>query len=105
MSKSHIEKLKLELNKSKWTIQTDLSTNEFLNIWEITRPNGSSLKKLEFSIFGNGKYGDCIGNESMDNANGCSIIGNSEINIYFGKYSGQFQKDLNKFVVELNKLK
>ncbi|MVO07542.1 hypothetical protein GOQ30_00020 [Flavobacterium sp. TP390] len=107
MSKLHIEKIKSELENSKWIIRTDLSTNEFLNIWEISRPNGDGdcLLKINFSIFGNGKYGDLIGNETMDNANGCSIIGHSEIDIYFGKYSGQFQKDLFDFISKLNKLK
>lgn len=105
MSKSHINKLLEELEKSKWLIHTDLSTNKFLNTWEISRPNGDCPLKLDFSIFGNGNYGSVIGNETMDNAIGCSIIEHPEVDIYFGKYSGQFQKDLTKFISELNKLK
>lgn len=105
MSKSHINKLVLELEKSKWVIHTDLSRNKFLNIWEISRPNGDCPLKLDFSIFGNGNYGSVVGDETMDNAIGCSIIGYPKIDIYFGKYSGQFQKDLTKFILELNKLK
>lgn len=105
MAKSHIEKLKLELEKSKWIIRSEIVANDFLKVWEISRPNGDCLLKIDFSIFGNGKHGDCIGNETMDNAIGCSIIGHSEIDIYFGKYSEQFQKDLIKFIFQLNKLK
>lgn len=105
MAKSHIEKLKLELEKSKWIIRSEIVANDFLKVWEISRPNGDCLLKIDFSIFGNGKHGDCIGNETMDNTIGCSIIGHSEIDIYFGKYSEQFRKDLIKFIFQLNELK
>ena len=104
MSKAHLEKLKSELIKSKWIIRTEISNNDFLDKWEISRPNGDYLLKMEFTIFGNGKYGDCIGNETMDNASGCSIDGYPELDIYFGKYSGQFQKDLSEFIFQLNQI-
>lgn len=39
--------------------------------------------KLGFSVFGNGKYGDLLGNETMDNALGCAIIGHPEIDIFW----------------------
>lgn len=101
MSRAHLEKLKLELGKSKWILRTDVSTNEFLSTWEISRPNNDCLLEIEFGISGNGEYGACIGNETMDNAIGCSVS-NSEISIYFGKYSGQFQKDIAAFISQIN---
>ena len=104
MSKSHIDKLRLELAKSKWVIHTDLSTNEFLKTWDISRPNGDCSLKLSFSVFGNTNHGDLLGNETMDNAIGCTIIGYPEIDLYFGKYTGQFQKDLILFISQINKL-
>lgn len=105
MSKSHIDKLKSELEKSKWIIHTDISTNEFLDTWEISKPNGDFPLKINFFIGGNGKFGACIGDESMNNAIGCNIEEHSEIDIYFGKYLGQFQKDIIQFISKLNKLK
>lgn len=101
MSKSHIKQLKIALENSKWVIHTDVSTNEFLNNWEISRPNGDCLLTINFTIFGNGNHGAYIGTETMDNANGCSIVEYPNIDIYFGKYTGQFQKDLIQFIAQL----
>ena len=104
MSKAHLDQLKSELKKSKWVIRTYESAYEFIENWEITKPNGDCPLNLIFTMYGNGKYGDCIGNETMENANGCSVESHPEIDIYFGKFSGQFQKDLAEFIAGINQL-
>ncbi len=104
MIKSHIEKLKSELAKSKWIIHTDTSTNELVDNWKISKPNEDCLLTIRFTIFGNGTYDNWIGNETMDNACACSVLEHPEIDLYFGKHSGKFQKDLPVFISQLNAL-
>jgi hypothetical protein len=102
MSKSHIEKLEKELRLSKWVIVLEDNTENF--IWKISRPNGDSLMTIDFSVYGNNFFGELEGNETLHNAIGCHIKNHPEINLYFGKYSGQFQKDVVEFVNQLNSI-
>ena len=104
MSKSHIEKLIHELECAKWKIITDYNKKENKDFWMISRPNGDSLTKLNFMIGGNGKYGDHIGNEIIFDAINCSVANQPHINLYFGKFSKKFKKDLMIFIELLNKI-
>lgn len=98
MSKSHIDQLKKELTRAKWVIRTNISTFEFMDEWEISRPNGDTPLTITFTLGGNGAWGETIGNEDMGNAIGCHLRGYDGIGLYFGKYTGQFQKDIKTFI-------
>ena len=102
MSKAHIDQLEKELTRTKWVIHTDISTFEYLEEWEISRPNGDSRHILKFGLFGNGYWGDTNGTEDMGNACGCHIECQPKIDLYFGKYTGKFQKDIKEFIQDLN---
>ena len=102
MSKSHIDKLTKTLESSKWHVISDYNENEYVDFWMIARPNGSNVTKLNFSICGNGYYGDHIGNETIYNATDCSVENHSNILLKFGKYTKNFQKEVILFVEQLN---
>jgi hypothetical protein len=104
MSLSHIHQLQKELEQTRWVIHTDISSIEYIDEWQISRPNGDSEMTIKFSQGGNGPYGETIGNEDMGNALGFHIEGHKNLDVYFGKFSGQFQRDIKKFIVELNAL-
>ena len=104
MSKAHIEKLKSELELAKWILISDYDENEFTDFWMIARPNGDTLLKLNFIIWGNGNFGAHIGNETICNAINCSVDNYPNIDLYFGKYSKKFQIDIVTFIDQLNKI-
>lgn len=102
MEKAHIEQIRKKLEHSKWIIQEIYSELDTMPYWKICRPNGDHPLILEFMLSGNGKYGALRGDESFYNAIACHIKEYPEIDLYFGKYSGQFQKDLAAFITTLN---
>ena len=104
MSKSHIDQLEKLLTRSKWVIHTDISTFEYVEAWEISRPNGDFKHSLKFTQGGNGLYGAAIGNEDMGDVLGCHIHCQPQIDMYFGKFSGKFQRDIKEFMAALNAL-
>ncbi len=102
MSKAHLELLKSKLEASKWKILSDFNLDILTDHWVICRPNGDNQLRINFTIGGNGNFGAHIGNETICNALGCSIENYPDIDIYFGKYSKQFQKDIVEFIKHLN---
>ncbi|WP_338792575.1 hypothetical protein [Bernardetia sp. MNP-M8] len=104
MGKAHLELLKSKLETSKWIVLSEYNLDVYSDYWTICRPNGDFQLKLNFTIGGNGKFGDQIGNETLCNALGCSIENYPHIDIYFGKYTKQFQVDITEFIRQLNLL-
>lgn len=104
MGKAHLELLKTQLEASKWKILPGYDLDLLTDHWLICRPNGDSQLKINFIIGGNGKYGALSGNETMYDALSCSVENHPHIDIYFGKYSKQFQIDIIEFINRLNAL-
>lgn len=104
MSKAHLELLKSQLEASKWEIVSEYNLDVLTDYWVIQRPNGNNELRIKFTIGGNGKFGALLGKETICNALGCSIENHPDIDIYFGKYSKQYQVDLAKFIEQLNSL-
>lgn len=104
MSKAHLELLKTKLETSKWKILSEYNLDVYSDHWIICRPNGDCQLKLNFTIYGNGRFGDQIGDETVSNASGCAIENYPHIDIYFGKFTGQFQLDIDEFIRKLNKV-
>ncbi len=104
MSKAHVELLKLKLENSKWRILSDYNLDVYSDHWIICRPNGDHQLVIKFAIWGNGRFGDHIGNETLSNAIGCTIENHPQIDIYFRKYTKRFQEDIDEFIRQLNLL-
>ncbi|MFA9213240.1 MAG: hypothetical protein ACEQSR_05265 [Candidatus Methylacidiphilales bacterium] len=104
MSKAHLELLKLKLEASKWIILSEYNLDVYSDYWTICKPNRNYQINLNFIIGGNGEFGAHLGNETLTNALGCSIENYPQIEIYFGKYSKQFQLDIIEFIRQLNLL-
>ena len=99
MSKAHIEKLRNELENTEWHIISD----ENIDYWLFARPNKEITYKLNFTIWGNGNFGAKTGNETIENAISCHVDSKPDLDLYFGKFSKKFQKDVALFVSTLNK--
>lgn len=102
MGRAHIELLKTKLETSKWKILSEYNLDVYSDHWTICRPNGDCIQKLNFTIWGNGSFGDHIGNETLSNAKGCFVENYPHIDIYFGKFTAQFQEDLDEFIRKIN---
>ena len=100
MSIAHLEKLRKELEGNHWIIEKEES-NSHLYYWKISRPNGDMPLTIEFSIGGRGLYGAIDDSETIEDAIACNIETHEEIEVYFGKFSGGFQKDIKNFVSQI----
>lgn len=105
MSFSHIQDLKKKLEQAHWVIKSGYTPDEYSDRWEIERPNGDTPLVLDFQIGGKGNYGALNGSETLSNAIGCTVLKHPEINIYFGKFTGKFQKDSNEFITQINAIR
>ena len=104
MSRAHLEELRKQLDRKHWRIVSEtknLADDSTLN-WTIARPNGDSSLVLKFTPGFYGAYGDFRHN-SIDESIACEVVGHSEIpHLYFGKFYGQYQKDLLLFLDAIN---
>lgn len=104
MSHAHLAELRVQLERRQWKIVSEnktLSEDSNLN-WIIARPNGDSELTLEFSPGSYGLYGQ-YEHDSIDESIACCVVGHNEIqHLYFGKFHGQYQKDVVAFADEVN---
>ena len=106
MSLSHLTELRTQLERRHWKIiaETRISTTESSLSWTIARPNGDSPTTLEFTNGFYGAYGD-FRHETIDDSIACNVVGHPEIpHLYFGKFQGQFQKDVVAFADAINEI-
>lgn len=104
MSNAHIELLQTKLESSQWKLLPEYNPDLDADYWIICRPDGDCQLKLKFTIGGKGKFGALAGNETIENAIGCSVESHPHIGLYFGKFTKQFQVDLDEFIGQLNLL-
>ena len=99
MSRSHLVELRTQLERRHWKVLTEnqtLTHNSPLS-WTIARPNGDTPLTLEFHPGSYGAHGDWQ-HESIDESIACQVVEYPEIShLYFGKFRGQFQKDVVAF--------
>ena len=97
MSIAHLNQLKKVLENNHWIIQQE---HEFS--WLISRPNGDSEIELLFPEW-YGAMGE-LRETTIEKSITCEVAQNTDIDLYFGKFSKSFQTDVEDFVTKLNRL-
>ena len=106
MSLSHLTELRAQLERRHWRIVSEekLLTDESALHWKITRPNGDLPLTLVFTPGFQSPFGH-FRHESIDESIACHVVGQSHLpRLYFGKFRGQFQKDVVAFANEIDQL-
>ncbi len=98
MTVSHLQRLQQELERNHWKVLE--RDDEFQ--WKIARPNGDTPLVLEFTP-GHSDQHLGLRLEDIESSIACGVAGHDEIaHLYFGKYSGKFQKDVVNFVAAID---
>ncbi|GEM_PF-4785273 len=98
MSIAHLKELRAALSKRKWHIHEELPGDDYKisAIWVITRPNGDNRSEIAFE-------GRCeLHCLPIEQAYGCHLVANPDINLYFGDLKKSFPDSLRSFTEDLS---
>ena len=97
MTISHLNKIRDLLNENHWIIVTEEDFS-----WNIARPNGDTPLQLSFPAWygAMGEYRET----SIEKSINCEVVNYPDLDVYFGKYSRTFQKEVQEFVAQINQI-